>query len=99
MVEVLSASTEAYDRGRKLDTYRELPSLREYLLVSQREPRLALYTRQPDDRWLLSDAIGREAALRLESVDCVLELADVYLKVKTGEPGVAGQRGNMEPRG
>lgn len=92
IVEVLSDSTEAYDRGRKFDMYRTLPSLREYLLVSQLEPRLALYTRQPDDRWLLSDAIGREAALHLESVDCVLALADVYLKVTTGVPGAARPR-------
>lgn len=55
IVEVLSQSTEGYDRGDKFASYRLIPSLREYLLVSQTRMHAELYCRQPDDRWLLSD--------------------------------------------
>src|SRR2546426_11011230 len=56
VVEVLSDSTEAYDRGKKFEHYRQIPTLQAYLLVSQKEPRIEQFTRQPDGRWVLSDA-------------------------------------------
>src|SRR5881396_2105310 len=60
VIEVLSDSTEAYDRGKKFEHYRQIPSCREFLLVSQREPRLEHFLRQPDGRWLLNEAVGLE---------------------------------------
>src|SRR5580658_8192762 len=54
IIEVLSESTEAYDRGQKFKLYRSLGSLAEYLLISSREVSTELFTRQPDDKWLLS---------------------------------------------
>lgn len=77
LVEVLSDSTEAYDRGEKAAHYRRIPSLREYLLVSQHEQRLELFRRSHDDRWELSEA-GPGQSLELSSVDAVLNTDDVY---------------------
>jgi len=54
IVEVLSHSTEAYDRGRKFDHYRSLESLREYLMISSERISVDLFTRQPDGKWLLT---------------------------------------------
>jgi Uma2 family endonuclease len=78
IVEVLSDSTEAYDRGEKFAHYRRLPSLREYLLVSQREPRLEAYAKNAEGAWVLSEA-GPGEALALRSLEGVrLQIDDVY---------------------
>src|SRR5512141_3094593 len=58
IVEVLSPSTEAYDRGFKFAQYRALESLQEYALVSQSEPRIEIFRRQPSGDWLLSESAG-----------------------------------------
>jgi Uma2 family endonuclease len=81
IVEVLSASTEAYDRGKKFDQYRALPSLREYLLVAQDAPRIEQFTPQPDGNWLRVETSGMDASVRLASIDCVLPLTKIYNKV------------------
>ena len=81
LVEVLSPSTEAYDRGRKFELYRTIESLGEYLLVSSDRVQVDLYTRQPDGRWLLTSASGVEASLDLQSVGCRIGLSDLYEKV------------------
>lgn len=78
IVEVLSKSTASYDRGIKAGYYRTLPSLAEYLLVAQDERHVALHTRQADGRWLLTDIRGAEGHVELQSVGCLLPLADVY---------------------
>ncbi|MGH7577143.1 MAG: Uma2 family endonuclease [Longimicrobiales bacterium] len=80
LIEVLSPSTERYDRGRKAEHYRRIDSLEEYLLVSQGELRIERYARHSDERWLLTEASGIEASLELRSIDCVLALRDVYHK-------------------
>jgi Uma2 family endonuclease len=81
IVEVLSPSTEAYDRGRKFELYRSIPSLTEYLLVASDRVHVDLYTRQPDGRWLLTSASGLEESLELQSVSCRIGLGDLYEKV------------------
>ena len=86
IVEVLSPSTEAYDRGFKFAQYRTVESLEEYVLVAQVEPRVEIFRRQPDGHWLLSEAVGLESMCRFESLDCSLALADIYDKV-TFAPG------------
>jgi Uma2 family endonuclease len=78
IVEVLSESTQAYDRGQKFEQYRALPSLREYLLVAQDAPRIEQWIRQPDDNWLMAEISGTDASIRLASIDCVLPLAGIY---------------------
>ncbi|HYN43827.1 MAG TPA: Uma2 family endonuclease [Thermoanaerobaculia bacterium] len=81
LVEVLSESTEKWDRGAKFGHYRRLASLAEVLFVSQREARIEQYVRQPDDRWLLSEVLGLEGVLSLPSLGCDLPLSEVYAKV------------------
>jgi Uma2 family endonuclease len=82
IVEVLSASTERYDRGRKFEHYRLIPDLKEYLLVSQDEPRIEQFVRQPDGRWLLGEAIGFDSTLELPSLQISISLAEVFSKVQ-----------------
>lgn len=81
IVEVLSESTELYDRGKKFGFYRTIESLAEYLLVAQDECRVEQYVRQPDGRWLLSDYRSAEEAVELSSIGCRLALREVYDKV------------------
>jgi Uma2 family endonuclease len=85
IVEVLSPGTEAHDRGYKFSLYRKLESLQEYVLVSQNEPRIEVFRRQPSDQWLLTDFEGLDATCRLDSIDCSIALASVYRQV-TFEP-------------
>jgi len=81
IVEVLSPSTEAYDRGDKFEQYRTLPSLREYLLVSQHRPHVERFIRQEGNTWLLTETRGIDATVRLEAIDCTLSLAEVYDRI------------------
>jgi len=81
LVEVLSPSTEAHDRGRKFEHYQTIESLREVLLVSQHEPRVSHFHRQDHEQWLLTSVAGIEAAVSLPSLACALSLAEIYLKV------------------
>jgi Uma2 family endonuclease len=84
VAEVLSPSTEAYDRGFKSAQYRTIASLQEYALISQSEPRVELFRRQPAGGWLLSESVGLDAICRIESLECQIALADVYEKVTFG---------------
>ncbi len=81
LIEVLSPSTEAYDRGFKSAQYRTLESLQEYALVSQTEPRVEVFRRAADGEWVLTEFTGLEASARFRSVDCVVPLAKIYDKV------------------
>jgi Uma2 family endonuclease len=80
--EVLSDSTEAYDRGKKFENYRQIPSCHEYLLVSQREPRVEQFIRQPNGEWSLKEASGPQAEIKLPSLGIVLRLSEVFAKVE-----------------
>ena len=81
IVEVLSPSTENYDRGRKFEHYRQIPSLKEYLLVSQDQPRIEQFIRQ-SNQWVLRDAVGLKTKLVLPSLKISLSLAAVFRGVK-----------------
>lgn len=86
IVEVLSPSTEAYDRGRKFGHYRTIESLKEYLMVSSELIGAELFRRQADGRWtLMTEAKRPEDTIELESVGGLLKLADLYEKVEFGE--------------
>ena len=82
IVEVLSDSTEAYDRGKKFENYRLMPSLREYLLVSQKEPRIEQFVRHENEQWLLREAAGLQASLSLPSLEIKISLAEVFAGVE-----------------
>lgn len=81
IIEVLSPSTEAYDRGNKFTHYRSIPSLQTYLLISQNHPACELFERQPDGRWILSDAEGLDRQVTLAAIGCELALAAIYERV------------------
>ena len=81
VVEVLSPSTEAFDRGAKFQAYRTIESLKEYLLVSQGTPLVEQYVRGEDGKWTLTTAAGLESSLTLPSIECTLNLAAVYKRV------------------
>ncbi len=80
--EVLSPTTEAYDRGEKFALYRNITSLTDYLLVSQEMMRVEHYTRQMDNQWTLVEFNGPEAVVKLTNLNCELLLADVYERVE-----------------
>lgn len=85
IIEVLSPSTEAYDRGKKFEHYRTIPSFAEYLLVSQTEPLIERYLRQDDGGgWLFTAVAGLESRIELPTIRCELALGEVYEKVKFG---------------
>ncbi|HEV7668683.1 MAG TPA: Uma2 family endonuclease [Thermoanaerobaculia bacterium] len=81
LIEVLSPSSEAYDRGKKFEHYRAIPSFREYLLVSQESPLVDRFLRQESGIWLFSTARGLDAEVELSSIGARLALAEIYAKV------------------
>jgi Uma2 family endonuclease len=80
LVEVLSDSTEAYDRGNKFAHYRGLASFKEYVLASQKEPLVEVFRRQADGSWVMR-VYGAGERARLDSVGCELDVDRAYLKV------------------
>lgn len=82
LIEVLSPSTEAHDRGFKTEQYRQIESLREYALVSQSRPHVEVYRPQPDAGWQFSEFTGLDATCRFESVECSIPLAEIYDKIE-----------------
>jgi Uma2 family endonuclease len=80
--EVLSRSTEAYDRGEKFERYKTIETLTDYVLVSQDQPRLEHFSRQPDGTWALAEVSGRDASLKLVSINCRVAVAEVYDRVE-----------------
>jgi Uma2 family endonuclease len=87
VIEVLSKSTEAYDRGKKFSYYREVESMREYVLVSQYSPTVETFFRQDRD-WAFGSAQGLETALTLKSLDISIPLREIYADVEFPPPGV-----------
>jgi Uma2 family endonuclease len=85
LVEVLSPSTANYDHGRKWESYRGIPSLQHYLLVAQDQPRVEWYTRRGEHFWHYAETIGMEGEIRLEALDVVISLAEVYEGVLAAE--------------
>jgi Uma2 family endonuclease len=87
IIEVLSDSTSDYDRGRKFQHYRTLPSLAEYLTIAQDAPRVERWTRQPGNGWLLSEFSDLGQSVPLASISCVLPLIQVYHKIDFAPEG------------
>ncbi|MDV7398726.1 Uma2 family endonuclease, partial [Arthrospira platensis SPKY1] len=78
ILEILSDSTEAYDRGRNFLYYQLLDSLAVYLLVSQDTPRIEMFTRQQNNAWLYAEFHGLDTVIEIEPIGCSLRLGDVY---------------------
>ncbi|MCG8348862.1 MAG: Uma2 family endonuclease [Chloroflexales bacterium] len=82
IIEILSPSTERYDRGMKFHHYRTIETLRDYLLIAQDCRSIEHYTRQNSEQWLFQAVAGRENHIVFESIQCTLALEDVYEKVE-----------------
>jgi Uma2 family endonuclease len=88
VIEVLSPSTAAYDRGEKSENYRQIPSLQAYLLVSQDRMHVEYYSRQPDNSWRFAEFKRTADRFVLAAVQCELALEDVYEKVTVEQPSL-----------
>src|SRR5947209_6599607 len=86
IVEVLSNSTERYDRSEKFVRYRQNESLTDYVLVSQFTPNIELFSLQADGRWLYSFEMSLSGRLAIPSIECELPLADVYDRIEFPAP-------------
>ena len=81
LVEVLSPSTERYDRIAKSSYYRTMESLAEHLLVAQDEIRVEQYVKQPGGEWLLFEFLALDSTVQLPSIGCSLQLSEVYDRI------------------
>ena len=81
LIEVLSASTENYDRGTKFKLYRSIPSLKNYILVSSTEYAAEIFTRKEDNEWILNTTKEKDDRIHISSIDYDLSLADIYAQV------------------
>ena len=86
LIEVLSKTTESYDRGEKFELYRTLPSVAEYLILAQDRPYCEDFRRQPAGSWVLTAEHRIEAVVDLASIDCAIALEEVYHKVSFAGP-------------
>jgi Uma2 family endonuclease len=82
LIEILSPSTESYDRGRKYHRYQHIRSFREYVLIAQDAPVVDHCIRQPDGRWLCSTVEGLDADVTLPSLNCTISLREIYARVR-----------------
>jgi len=81
LVEVLSDSTEAYDRGKKFEHYRTIPSLKHYVVVAQDRHSIDCFSRMPDGSWILTSCQALDEKVELDAIDSQLVAAEVYDKV------------------
>lgn len=86
IIEVLSKSTEGYDRGAEFEHYRKLESLEEFILVAQNKCHVEQFVRQPDRTWVLLETENRGEILKVRSIRCELSIAEIYDKVMPLEP-------------
>ena len=84
IVEVLSESTVAFDRGAKFSHYRQIQSLKEYVLISQSEPMVDVYYRTKDGTWEINTYMELSDSIQLKSLDCTIQMEAVYRRV----PGI-----------
>lgn len=82
IIEILSESTESYDRGKKFEHYRTLESIKEYVLVSQEKPKVEQFLKQPDGKWLYSEVNGLDSIVQFSSILCEINLNEIYHKVE-----------------
>lgn len=81
IVEVLSPSTENFDRTKKFAHYKSLSSLQDYMLISQEQPAVECFSRQQDGQWVHALAIGLDSSIHIPALDASLTLADIYEQI------------------
>jgi len=85
LIEILSPTTEMYDRGEKFSRYRRISSLEEYVLVAQGKPQVETFHKNKNGEWVLNEAVGLKATLKLKSLKIKLKFEDIYAGVKLDE--------------
>ena len=85
ILEILSDSTEAYDRGVKFAHYQWIPSFKEYILISQHFCRVERFFRQNDNTWIYSEFHDLNNTISIQTIHCELSLQDIYGKIKFNE--------------
>ncbi|QTA93322.1 Uma2 family endonuclease [Desulfonema magnum] len=82
IIEVLSDSTESYDRGRKFQNYRKVGSLKEYVMISQHCRKIERFHKNEKQQWVLTESDKENPSVFLESIGCELELSEIYDKTE-----------------
>jgi Uma2 family endonuclease len=91
VIEVLSPKTESFDRGKKFGYYRTVPSIQEYVLVSQAEPVVEVFYKQDEKTWQYTVVKGLDETVVFQTLQCEIALKDIYQKV-AWEEAPEGQR-------
>jgi len=100
LLEVLSDSTESYDRGSKFRQYRQLDSLKEYVMIAQDRVSVECYVRQDDDQWLLRETRLIEQTVRFDSIDVTVPVAEIYRNIQWEDSDSLESEGSSpEPEG
>lgn len=86
IVEVLSKSTANYDQSDKFDAYRSLPDFQEYILIDQYRYYVKQFAKNEAGKWVLTDYLGKDAVLKLESLDLEISLENLYQRVDFNVP-------------
>jgi Uma2 family endonuclease len=92
VVEVLSESTEAYDRGIKFGHYRRVPSIQEFVLIAQDRPLVERFVRQPDDTWVLTTFSDLSQTFSFATIPVKIPLAEIYRNVEFPEGATGGDQ-------
>lgn len=95
LMEVLSPSTEGYDRGFKFELYRKIKSLKAYVIISQKQVSIEYYTRNSDESWNLKEYNDKNQSIEIKSIDCLLDLNEVYYNVKFDPDWMNEQQNNI----
>jgi Uma2 family endonuclease len=82
IIEVLSPTTEGYDRGEKFTQYREIESFEEYILISQDRPNVESLLRQPDGAWSIQNFTGRDATAKIRSLGVDVPMTEIYAGIE-----------------
>lgn len=82
IIEVLSETTKSYDLGSKFESYRSLPSFREYVLIWQTVPKIQSWYKEKEDLWRISNVFGLDKEITLFSLGATLELSTVYKRIR-----------------
>ncbi len=98
IVEVLSPSTASYDRGEKFAKYRSLPSFKEYVLIWQTQPKIETWFKMEENIWRISHATGKDASIRLFSLEEDIALEDIYYLIEEFEPEVQPKKSIRKKR-
>ena len=96
IVDVLSPSTEAYDRGFKAENYRRIESLKTYVIIAQDRPHAEVYFRQADGTWSISDVSGLDATINLDTIGVQIPMSEVYNRVEF-PPAAPSQAPSVRP--